>query len=250
MVPVWYHGYMKLIFAILCSILLVSCAAETYWAPCQPTIKFDKKQREGVGEGDAHPYVGEMVSASGRCSAVLVGEQVALTALHCMPMETFVGADGQIRLFFGVEVYGVEAVFLFPEDTPLSKAVVLGLSRPVKGIKPIRIAKKPHKPTDKLSVVGFGAVQLCLKGKQIDPLGSGAKRTQYATGQEVSPITWESQTIAIGPGDSGGALVNETTHELLGLSEAIWWDVEPAFYIDRAVFTPVIDLHIAFGAEK
>jgi secreted trypsin-like serine protease len=153
-----------------------------------------------------------------RCSGVLVGSAVVLSAAHC-----FAGLDSDELLFLTVELVtgadqreerGVHRVELHPawlggDRTIDVAAVVLAEPAPA-AVRPMAIAEQRARPGQLVRVSGFGTDGDDPWG--VKRIGMMTVAETFGTELELTP----SPSSACG-GDSGGGIISRDVPELLAL---------------------------------
>jgi S1-C subfamily serine protease len=176
------------------------------------------------GDSVVRVYIGR-----GTCSGVLVSRSVVLTARHCVVETTRSGeattrtlVAGALHVELGgdylpwgrVAVTSIHSCDAAPSEERDISALVL--ERPVPRDVPIRSIGSPHEGGH-YRVVGFGSLSWPKSAAGGLSLEAKQRHGRRGTVKSISDDTVAVFAAAL-PGDSGGAVVDIETHELVAIT--------------------------------
>ncbi len=157
------------------------------------------------------------------CSGVLVAEDIALTAHHCVvergrrgEYTTQLAAPGQVDVELGGDYLpwghvGVRAILAPPcgEAGGRGDIAAVVLERRLVGMSTVTVQQSAPRRGEDVYTVGFGRCAL-------SPEGIRRRVRQGGAIGSVGPGTFAVQS-SVCPGDSGGPVLDGLTHEVVGI---------------------------------
>jgi hypothetical protein len=176
-----------------------------------------------VGLASPGDAVVRVVGPKMTCSGTLVADDLVLTAHHCVvergPHGEFTprvieASDVQVELggdYLPWGNVGLRAILAPPcgEAGGIGDVAVLVLERKLVGMPTIALHEDPPRPGQTVSPEGFGRCALSAEGIRRRDRDGGAISS-------VHPGTFEV-TASVCPGDSGGPVLDNMTHEVVGV---------------------------------
>jgi Trypsin len=187
-----------------------------------------------VGLASPGDAVVRVVGPKMTCSGTLVADDLVLTAHHCVVERDATGgfrstllSASALEVELGGDYLpwgnvGLRAILTPPcgESGGRGDVAILVLERKLVGMPTLSLGDEPPRAGDLVYPEGFGRCALSAEGVRRRERDGGPVAA-------VSPGTFEAQA-SVCPGDSGGPVVNQVTHEVVGVVSLSAMDYDEA----------------------